>query len=469
MKQLLLNPLILSLLALAALIYIAIGFQLISANSRWTKLFERVCVNLLMLSISGIVIGLWGKFNPETLYMIDKTLPSMVLQLGSYAICLVFLYSRLRHTLKNSIFVLFSFIQLNPAFCLYVFFLTLSFLWSVAPTYTLKASLVFLGITLFFAYVGKEYSMKELFNLLLWHHTVLLVMSLIFRASIGDGWSGVLGHKNPFGFTMALTVIFLYVQSVATPKYKMVFLSLAALAVICVQKANSGMGKVLLVVLISLLVFLRFIRRLPPRLAFASMGVFLAVGVSLVILITENAEYIIVEKLGKDMTLTGRTLFWPLVVNAINKHPWLGYGYQAFWQPWLGEANPASGIRTPNFIPQHSHNGYLDMGLYLGWFGLALFIVSLLTNIYYAVLHLTRNKNPESVLPLVIFTWIILSNITENGIERIAPSWMFYVLMTARLTLDRVESKFSRNTQFQKPVPVELSALFNSSSAGEGK
>jgi O-antigen ligase len=195
------------------------------------------------------------------------------------------------------------------------------------------------------------------------------------------------------------------------------------------------------------------------------MGVFLAIGVSLVILITENAEYIIVEKLGKDMTLTGRTYIWPQVVQEINKRPWIGHGYQGFWQPWLPEPNPALHMVTPSsFRAMHSHNGFLDMALDVGWVGLSLFILSLLTNIYYGVLHLTRSKEPESVFPLLIFSWIVIINITEVGINSISPSWIFYVLMTARLSLDNALANFTSNPQLQEPLTLEpRSALHRAS------
>jgi O-antigen ligase len=358
---------------------------------------------------------------------------------------------------------------INPFFCIYNLIVLLSSFLSDNPGYTEKASLVFIGTNVFFIYIGKEYTFKDLFFILVWVNIELLLMS-VFRGNHGGAWTGVFAHKNAFGLTMALVPIVMYLQSVRIPKYRWLFLGLAALAVFCVQKSQSGMAKVLFILLLSLLGFLRFIKRLPPRLAFASMGMFLAIGISLLILISENAEYIIVEKLGKDMTLTGRTYIWSLVVPAINRHPWLGYGYQGFWQPWRGLENPANIIRHPkfgDFIPMHSHNGFLDMALNVGWVGLALFILSLLVNLYYGVQHLTRSKGPESVLPLVVLTWAVMSNITENGIDTITSSWILYVVMTARLTMDNTLDNFRGKPQLQESYNQSRLRL-NSSNRGEG-
>jgi len=439
MKQLLLSPFIFPLIIGLAIVYLIIFFQIINGNGKTNRKFEKICICLAIISIYGSGgISILQKVNPQLLYLKKTTLPGIIMAIGLYLIVCLLLYSRLRNTLKDYLFVLASLFKINPFFCFYNLIFLLSSFLSDTPGYSVKASLVFLGNNAFFIYIGKQYPFKDLFSILVWVHIELLLMS-VFRGNHGDAWSGVLGHKNSFGLTMAIVPILMYLQSVRIPKYKWLFLGLAALGVFCVQQSKSGMAKVLFILLLSLLGFLRFIKRLPPRLAFACMGMFLALGISLIILISENAEYIIVEKLGKDMTLTGRTYIWSVVVPAINQHPWLGYGYDGFWQPWRGLDNPSNIIRHPKFngfIPMHSHNGFLDMALNVGWVGFALFIFSSLINIYYGVQHLTRSEGPESVLPLVVLTWVLMSNITETGINAITSSWILYVLMTARLTID---------------------------------
>jgi O-antigen ligase len=165
------------------------------------------------------------------------------------------------------------------------------------------------------------------------------------------------------------------------------------------------------------------------------MSFFLAIGLSVVIMITTNAEYIIIEKLGKDMTLSGRTTIWE-EIGHVNERPWFGYGYDGFWQFWRGIDNPAYSIKTDSgFVPHNSHNGFIEMWLTVGWVGLALFMYSFLTNIYNGVLYLIHNQEQESALPLLIFTWILIIAITEFFIMRIGTHWMFYVLMTTQLAL----------------------------------
>jgi exopolysaccharide production protein ExoQ len=40
----------------------------------------------------------------------------------------------------------------------------------------------------------------------------------------------------------------------------------------------------------------------------------------------------ILSLLGKDATLTGRTILWERAFQLIPEHPWLGQGYDAFWR-----------------------------------------------------------------------------------------------------------------------------------------
>ena len=450
MKELILHPLIFTLLFLAGSVYFVIAFQLINSNSRWSKLFEQACATVFIMIIGGITVGLMNKFHPQVLSLRTTTLPTLSLTLATYGACLLLLVPRLNTNLKDTVYVLSFFLKKNVFFCAYILIMLLSFIFSNIPAYTFKASIVHIGVTLALIYIGKQYNWKELLTIITWYHGIAVILFLVFGQH-------QLGHKNYAGPTMAMSAIILYLWSVNTSRqYKLIFMSLATLAVVFVQQAGSGMGKALLVILIGLLGFLRFIKRLPPRTAFACMGVFLALAVSLLILITENAEYIIVEKLGKDMTLTGRTYIWAQVVDAINQHPFFGYGVGGFWQEWRGPDDPSFNIRNPSgYKPMHSHNGFLDMGLYFGWIGLSLFSLSLLVNIYYGVLHLVRTQDNTAGLPLIIFTWLMITNFTETTLVSISSGWAFYVLMTARLTMDMTAEDISDNSPIHRSLAFE--------------
>jgi len=62
----------------------------------------------------------------------------------------------------------------------------------------------------------------------------------------------------------------------------------------------------------------------------------LLVGGSVAIWLVGNTA--IANALGRDVTLTGRTSIWAVVLDKISKHPWLGYGYKGFWLGMEGES-----------------------------------------------------------------------------------------------------------------------------------
>ncbi|MBD1943457.1 O-antigen ligase family protein [Coleofasciculus sp. FACHB-712] len=448
------NPLLLIIAATSAIIYILLLFNFAGRSQATSKTLEKIFIGLIIFAIAGVTLTGFDKIHPRALYLHGKKLYSTIFQIGIYATFIFIIYSRFLQNIKNSVFVISRLLINNVYFCGLLFLLTLSAAWSGTPTYTLKASIVFLGTTAFCVYVGKQYKWKELFDLLLTINKIILLLSVfyaLFRPSIGvtsKGWQGILPHGNAFGFLMGLTAVMCYIQSVRKPKTKWQSLGFAALSIFALQRSNSGMGKVLLVLLISVLIVIRFIKNLPPRLAFACIIFFMAIAMCLCIVITQNAEFIIVDTLNKDLTLTGRTDFWPLVINHIKQHPLLGYGYQGFWQSWRGAADPAADIIVvkTQFKPEHSHNGFLDLAVDLGFVGLGFFCLSFLTNIALAVQYMKRTQEPELVMPLLLITWAVMTNITETGLISITYAWLFYVIATVRLCLDATGKSSQENS-----------------------
>ncbi|MBD2002461.1 MULTISPECIES: O-antigen ligase family protein [Cyanophyceae] len=454
------EPLLLIIILSMVVIYILLLFSNASNNKTFSATLEKVFIMLMIFAIAGVTLSGFDKIHPRALYLEGKKLFSLLLQIGIYVVGLFIIFSRIRHTLKDIIFVYSRIILKNPYFCLLMLLICLSAAWSGTPVYTLKASMVFLGTTVFCIYVGKQYKWKELFELLLFTNQIILVVSVfyaLFRPSIGvtsKGWQGILPHGNAFGFLMALTAIMFYLQSVRKPKTKVQSLGFAALALYSLQRSNSGMGKVLMVLLVGVLVIVRFIKKLPPRLAFACIIFFMALGICLTILVTQNAKFIIVDTLGKDLSLTGRMDFWPLVIEHIKENPILGYGYLGFWQSWRGEADPAADILVvkTQFKPEHSHNGFLDLTVDLGLVGLGLFLLSFLTNIALSVKYMKRSTDVELVMPLLLTTWAVMTNITETGLMSITYAWMFYVLATVRLCLDSTTESCNEHPRLQEPL-----------------
>jgi exopolysaccharide production protein ExoQ len=148
-----------------------------------------------------------------------------------------------------------------------------------------------------------------------------------------------------------------------------------------------------------------------------------------------------------DATLTGRTDFWPQVIDAIWERPLVGYGYQGFWQDWRGSANPAAHIINHNgFVPPHSHSGYLEILLALGIVGLTLFAFSLINNIIKLFACMPHSKHNEFEIAVLLLIFILMSNFSEAGLWGITHYTFLYIYLTVRLQIDSTRLKQNRSS-----------------------
>ena len=138
-----------------------------------------------------------------------------------------------------------------------------------------------------------------------------------------------------------------------------------------------------------------------------------------------NAGTDIVEALGRDPTLTGRTALWDQVLR-MTVNPWFGAGFESFW---LGERLERLWA-TYWWHPNQAHNGYLEVFLNLGWLGVALLSFVIAWG-YRNVLGALR-RNPEAGgLRLAFFVVALVYNLTEAAFRVMHPVWIAFLLAVA--------------------------------------
>lgn len=139
-----------------------------------------------------------------------------------------------------------------------------------------------------------------------------------------------------------------------------------------------------------------------------------------VLILSPNAE--IISSMGRDPSLTGRTDVWHTVIG-MNPNPLFGAGYESFW---LGpRLKKLWTIYAWN--PNEAHNGYIEVYLNLGWVGLIMLTVALLTGYGKLVRGLRLDTNMAS-LGLAYFVMTIVYNLTEAGFRVFNPVWITLLL-----------------------------------------
>ena len=443
MKDILRVPLFALMLFCLAVTLLVTIYILVARHPKLGVTLEKIFVGILFFTItgsSGIAVKGISKIHPKLLYNLDTTPPTIIGQLAIYSCLILMLFPRLTKTTKKAVSIVIKWIAGDFFLGLFLLTMTLSGLWSQTPEVTFRAISAMWLITVVSIYVGKMYSWREIYGLLRWLSGLLTLWVLVKTNPALDGcWTGILNHKNPFSFQMANTASLWILYAIKERKYRYLSLFITLIALVALQKGCSGASRVLTVVLISLWSYLALLKKLPVKWAFLCFILFLAGSIGISILVLNNLEAIIVDGLNKDMTLTGRTEFWPLIIDRINQNsPLFGYGMAGFWQFWRGLENPAYGIiiAKSGFVPPHSHNGFMDILCELGWVGLLLFALSFFNNIFRGIKYLVKESFPESGLALYLLTFILMTNLTEGGLLGISSYWCWYVVLSVKLSLD---------------------------------
>jgi exopolysaccharide production protein ExoQ len=131
----------------------------------------------------------------------------------------------------------------------------------------------------------------------------------------------------------------------------------------------------------------------------------------------------LIESMGRDATLTGRTEIWKDVLS-VSGSPIFGTGFESFWLgPRLQKMWSLD--HDPNVF--QAHNGYLEIYLNLGWLGvLALF--GILVAGYRRIMEAVRKQQDASILWLGFFVVGIVYNFTEASFKMLTPMWICFLL-----------------------------------------
>ncbi len=165
---------------------------------------------------------------------------------------------------------------------------------------------------------------------------------------------------------------------------------------------------------ITLLFQCRTFKRKPVRVEVLSAVV---IGFVLALdLLFSVKETLIVDILGRNMTLTSRTDMWQILDRYVD-NPILGAGFNSFW----------TGDRL-HLLPEHlqgnvqAHNGFIELYLNGGVVGVGLLAVLILSG-YGHIRKRLRLGTAEDIARLVVLITIITHNYAEASFTKIGVLW----------------------------------------------
>ena len=178
-------------------------------------------------------------------------------------------------------------------------------------------------------------------------------------------------------------------------------------------------------------------KRLRARTAYTVVGCVAAFG--LLAYIFNDAYTFMVESLGRNPDLTGRTDIWHDVLE-IHFNPWLGTGYESFW---LGSRLDYFWHKYP-FHPNQAHNGYIETYLNLGLIGLALTVMLMASGVR-TIGDACRRNLPWVSLKLCFLIIAAIYNITEAAFKVMQPVYIAFLFAVMAVPIVRPAQESGRD------------------------
>jgi exopolysaccharide production protein ExoQ len=337
---------------------------------------------------------------------------------------------------------------------------TLSLLWSNDPRLSLTNG-VFLTLNIALAfYLAQRYAgdPNELLKLLILIGSIAASASLLLVLLVPQyglqgrsalyafgAWQGIFGHKNICGAVMTFLLLPAFFVKLGGRSAKLLRLTYIVVLLTIIGLTRSA-GAWLECG--SCLVFIGTVRLLGRLKKMDTLAIGLAVvgvlvAVALAVYTFADA---LLSAIGKDPSMTGRTIIWASVISSILKRPLVGYGYMAFWQGLSGEsANTALQMHWPGM--SYAENGVLELWLELGAVGVVLYAVAYLRAVKDAIYCFKRRPSPIVLWYISVLFFVAASNISGGNL--LYPSALVCIVPLIAFVGLRQEARSLRRVQAQ--------------------
>jgi exopolysaccharide production protein ExoQ len=358
----------------------------------------------------------------------------------------------------------FHILTLDLTLTLLILMAIASVLWTADRAITL-ADLKGLARTVFFgAYLATRYSPSEqrliftgvaVLSLLLNLLTFTLFPSFAIDPHIAGSWKGIYIFKQFLGRAMAFSASIFLVNLLDKKSHQWLNLIPLLLSLTFLFLSQSKTNLIAIMVLVLLLPLYKITKqRLSVRWTLLLISLTLTIGI--ITLVSANLEFIIVNLLGKDLALNGRTPIWNLATSFLLQKPWLGYGYNAFWA-----SDPGQLIIQNTWIRKlwqiegelrrfHAHNAFLEIYLQLGIIGGTLLILNILLVLKRAYRLLRITGTVENFWRLEFLIFQLIYNMTEIP-TYLSPFNMYWIIYVA--------IAYSTALEINRPRPSQQTAL----------
>lgn len=266
-----------------------------------------------------------------------------------------------------------------PAFALF------SLLWSADPTLTIRRSGSLILTTIFALWLVTRFDQRDIFKLVVAAMIALCIFCwyfILLQPKIGihqaddpftetlerhaGAWRGAFNHKNDFGRAIALSAVVFAIAFAFFRRWRWAFALGFLQSMLMIAFSSSSQSIILSIFPTIAFVMVFWLRNKPAR--FRTIVIAQMIPVAVIAYFAADILFsTLLNALGKDSTLTGRTEIWAGVIDAMYGHFLVGGGFGAGWA-LVGDHL----IANANIFVGHAHNGYLDLVTDIGLLGTGL-------------------------------------------------------------------------------------------------
>jgi O-antigen ligase len=316
----------------------------------------------------------------------------------------------------------------------------LTFAWSVTPGETVRGVLVTVASTLAVCSLAAQLPRAQVYRALATALKILIALSwLLYLGAPAMGREqaayhrgaliGVFVQRNTAAFVLAVAVLtFIFMAAAPCLHERRTANGLwAALALVTLVATESGTGLAVTVVCALLMAVASRVHRWSRFLKRSLLALLAGLAASAAL----NAQAVIglvTDLLGRESTLTGRTLIWAAVEPYVRARPWAGYGWGALWTD-ESLMTRAMWVKAGFEFP-HAHNAYLDALAQSGIVGLVLMMLVFAAVLWRAGAGLLSGQDGAwPTWPLVVLVCLLLYGISEQSFMGYF-GWLVVVLAT---------------------------------------
>lgn len=333
---------------------------------------------------------------------------------GKQIIGILLLLAGVYLLLKADKKLLFSVLRKSLWWWVLIGFFLASIAWSYEPSITLRRSIAFITLVIAAFCVVMHFNAESLMYFIAKSLFTVAVMGLVYLViSPGNALTGgeegeranmfigIIADKNGGARLYAYGILILVGLGKYHSRNNRIML---AVFFLCLIFANSATAIVMVAAGIGLISLFKIMLTRSPDINLLRVVIITLLLAAAAVIISFLYVFLL-ELLGRDPTLTNRTIIWALMDQYIEAESLFGYGFGAFWA-----SDAVLGFVERWGYIGNAHSGYYEALLHGGKVGLALVIILTLKIIKDLLQGYISNRNGElfaALLAIILMQCIV--------------------------------------------------------------